>query len=68
MPWAIGDRIENSGTIIGIGRTKAGALRYLVERDDNAVLVHTDSSLLAMYKPKIILGPKWRDAGYEKVS
>jgi hypothetical protein len=64
MPWAIGDKIDNGGTIIGMGKTKADGLRYLVEYD-GGVAVHTNNTLLSINKPKIILGPLWRDAGYD---
>ena len=60
MPWAIGDRIED-GTIIGIGKTKSGDLRYLVEYENDIVLVYDNHSLLSRYKPRIVWGANWRD-------
>jgi hypothetical protein len=66
--FSVGDRVEKykggyvvTGTIIGFGKTKAGAVRYMVEYDviEGLLHIHSDNDLRLVQS--VINGPYWKD-------
>ena len=65
MTFAVGDRVEKykgsyraTGTVIAVGHTSAGAVRYVVEYDMPAGLlhIHSDSDLRIPVGTRTTLG------------